>query len=335
MAIRFGLRLIGYVGSVTEMIRLAQLGEAAGFDSVWFPHDTFMYNTWVLTSAVAAHTKRIRIGSVGTNPYTTDPSEIATYIGTLDELSGGRCILGLGLHTREMVEWTGIGAGDYVERTREATEIIRALLRGETWNRSGAAFKWGDQCYLRFKPLRAQVPIYISAFGPDYLALAGAIGDGCLPMLTPPASADYMVSHIHRGAAQAGRRLDDFEISGCAWLSLSEDRKFAAEVMKKMVAYFGPYLEEQPLNAMGLSVAEMMPLKELVLAGRYEEAHARVTDAMLGIGITGSPDDVIRQIEVLAAKGITEINLGGPLGPDPAEAIRLMGQRVIPWFRQT
>ncbi len=330
---RFGLRLIGYVGSVPEMIRLAKLGEDAGFDSVWFPHDTFMHNTWVLTSAVAAQTTRIRIGSVGTNPYTTDPSEIATYVATLDELSGGRCILGLGLHTTEMVGWTGIDASDYIDRTREATEMIRALLRGETVEAHGPRYNWGEQCYLRLKPVRERVPIYISAFGPDYLALAGAIGDGCLPMLTPPASADYMVSSIRRGAEAAGRSLDNFELSGCAWLSLSGSRSSASAVMRKMVAYFGPYLEEPALNTMGVSVSDMLPLKELVLAGRYDEAYARVTDEMLNIGLTGTPRDVIRQVESLFAKGVTEVNLGGPLGPDPAEAIRLMGEEVIPWFR--
>ena len=94
-----GIRLIGYLGNSRELIRLAKLAENAGFDSVWFPHDTFMHNTWVLTTAAAEATSRIRIGTVGTNPYTTNPCEIATYAATLDDLSGGRLILGVGLHT--------------------------------------------------------------------------------------------------------------------------------------------------------------------------------------------------------------------------------------------
>lgn len=330
---RFGLRLIGYTAPVKRMVELAHLGEEAGFDSVWFPHDTFMHNTWVITSAVAAHTRRIAIGSVGTNPYTTDPSEIATYLATLDELSGGRAILGLGLHTTEMVEWTGISAADYLERTREATHLIRALLRGEHGPFRGKAFHWSGQCYLRWEPLRRAVPIYISAFGPEYLALSGAIGDGSLPMLTPPESAPYMVEHIRRGAREAGRSMDKFVISGCAWLSLSETRRAAADVMKKMVAYFGPYLEEPALNSVGLTVADMLPLKERIATGDYDGAWAKVTEPMLRIGITGTPEDVIRQVEKLREQGINEINLGGPLGPDPAEAIRLMGERVIPHFR--
>ena len=75
---------------------VGSLAEQKGFDFCWFPHDTFCKSTWVLTTAVAMRTERIKIGSVGTSPYTFDPSEIATYIATLDELSGGRAVLGLG-----------------------------------------------------------------------------------------------------------------------------------------------------------------------------------------------------------------------------------------------
>ena len=129
---KFGLRLIGYLGSSRELVRLAKLAEDAGFDSVWFPHDTFMHNTWVLTTAAAEATTTIQIATVGTNPYTTNPCEVATYAATLDELSGGRFVLGLGLHTEKMVEWTGIDASDCMRCTREAVDVVRALLKGET-----------------------------------------------------------------------------------------------------------------------------------------------------------------------------------------------------------
>lgn len=330
---KFGIRLIQYVGSARQIVKLAVLAEQAGFDYVWFPHDTFMQNTWVLTTAVAEHTSRINICTIGTNPYTSDPSEIATYIATLDELSEGRAVLGLGLHTAEMVEWTGIEAKNHLTRTREAIEIVRALLRGEVVSYQGREFSWCDQCYLRFKPWRAEIPIYVVAFGPDYLALSGAIGDGSLPMITPPESAVYMVAAIAAGARQAGRDLAEIDIAGCAWLALSESRSAVAKMLCPMVAYFGPYLEEPALATIGLSQADFQPHKELIAAGKYDEAYALVTEQMLRLAITGTPRDVIKRIERLAEAGISQVNLGGPLGPDPAEAIRLMGEQVIPYFR--
>jgi 5,10-methylenetetrahydromethanopterin reductase len=330
---KFGIRLIGYLGTIHELVRLAVLAEKAGFDYVWFPHDTFMANTWVITSAVAAHTSRIQIGSVGTNPYTTTPSEVATYIATLDELSHGRAVLGLGLHTEKMVEWTGISASDCMVRTREAVDIIRALLRGEVVAYQGEAFHWTGQCYLRFKPYRAAVPIYVCAFGAEYLAMSGAIGDGSLPMITPPESAAYMVKEITAGARAAGRNPADVDIAGCGWLSLAENRGEATKVLRKMISYFGPYLEAPALATIGLVPEDFRGISELVEAGKYDEAAAQVTDQMTDLAIRGTPQDVIRRIESIAAMGITQVSLGGPLGPDPAAAIRLMGEQVMPYFR--
>jgi len=330
---KFGLRLIGYRGTSRELIRLAKLAEHLGFDSVCFPHDTFLHNTWVLTTAAAEATSRIKIATVGTNPYTTNPAEIATYAATLDDLSGGRFILGLGLHTQKMVEWTGIDASDCMGFTREAVAIVRALLQGETVDYDGQHFKWSDQCYMRMPVLRKDLPIYVAGFGTEYLELSGEIGDGSLPMITPPESADYMVSNIRRGMARSTRDASDYVISGCAWLSLSESRQEAADIMRKMVAYFGPYLEEPALNSIGLSVADMQPLGELIQAGDYEAAWNSVTPEMIKLGITGTPQDVIEQVERLAEMGIDEVSLGGPLGPEPEKAIALMGSHVIPHFR--
>jgi 5,10-methylenetetrahydromethanopterin reductase len=329
---KFGIRFIGYVASMREIVQLSVEAEQAGFEYVWYPHDTFMHNTWVTTSAVAEHTSRIKIGSVGTNPYTTSPAEIATYIGTLDELSRGRVVLGLGLHTEKMVEWTGIDASNYMTRTREATEIIRALFRGEVVDYQGEEFQWTEQCYLRFKPFRSDIPIYICPFGEDYLKLSGAIGDGSLPMITPPASASYMVAPILAGARQAGREPADVDIAGCAWLSISNERSAATAVLRSMVSYFGPYLEAPALEKIGLVPEDFDEIRKHLDAGRYDQAEASVTDDMFKLALAGTPKDIIKQIEALAAQGITQVNLGGPIGPDPSAAIRLMGAEVIPYF---
>ena len=122
-------------------------------------------------------------------------------------------------------------------------------------------------------------------------------------------------------------------VSGCGWLSLSTEKAAASEVMKNLAAYFGPYLEDHALRTIGLGAADFAPLRELVDAGRMEEAREQVTPDMLRLGIAGTPAEVIDQIHELADAGVNEVNLGGPLGPNPEEAIRLMGKEVIPAFR--
>lgn len=331
--LRFGIRLIEFLGPSRDLLRLAVAAETAGVDSVWFPHDTFMRNTWVLTSAAAMLTTKVQLGGVGINVYTNNPAEIATYAATLDELSGGRCILGLGMHTADMVRWTGLDTSDYLQRTRDAVDLIRRLLRGEVATHPGPSYRWGKQCYLRFKPLRPEIPIFIGAFGREYQELSGEIGDGSQPMITPPSSARFQTESIERGIARAGRDRSRFVISGCAWLSLSADRRAAAACMRDMIATFGPYLEDEALATAGLRRTDFDAIRSCADRRDYAGARARVTDEMLELGITGTPAEIIARIEALSAAGIDEIGFGGPLGPDPEAAIRLLGREVIPYFR--
>ena len=125
----FSIRLLDHLAPARTLVDWAVLAEEKGFDGCWFPHDTFRKHSWILGAAVAENTQRMTIGAVGVNPYTFDPSEIATYIATLDELSGGRAVLGLGMHTGEMVEWLGLKASDMIQRTREAVEMVRVAAR--------------------------------------------------------------------------------------------------------------------------------------------------------------------------------------------------------------
>jgi len=330
---KFGLRLIEYVGSPRQLVELAVLAEKVGFDSVWFPHDPFMRHTWVMMAAVAEHTDRIQIGTVGTNPYTTDPSEIASFIATLDDLSKGRSILGLGLHTRDMVGWTGHDATEVIERTRQSVEMIRALFAGEVVARETSEFSWSDQCYLRFEPYRREIPIYVAGFGPEYMTLSGEIGNGSLPMITPPESSAYMSAPILAGATAAGRKAEAVDICGCAWLSLSADGSGTQDLLRPMAAYFGPYLEDGAMATIGLSRADFSDIRGHIDNARYDAAQAAVGGNMFKLGLAGSPQDIIPRIEAAAEMGVTHINLGGPIGPDPAEAVRLMGERVIPQFK--
>ena len=321
---RFGLRLVEHVGPARELVGLAALADEVGFDAVWFPHDPFMKHAWAMTAAVAERTSRVQIGTVQTTPYLNEPSEAATFLATLDELSGGRAALGYGLHTDEMVGWLGFDASDRVERIRSSVDTVRRLLHGETV---------GTERYLRFQPLRPDPPIYVTPFGRDLLELAGEIGDGALPLVMPPEAAPSVVEAIHAGARRAGRDPAEVDVAACVWLSLAEDGAAAAASLRPIVAYFAPYFLDEQLAPARLSREDFQPVRDALAAGDYAGAAAAVTEEMLRLAIFGTPEDAIDAVAGLHEAGVTHVSLGGPLGPDPAEAIRLVAERVIPAFR--
>jgi len=149
----------------------------------------------------------------------------------------------------------------------------------------------------------------------------------------PPEAAPGVVEAIHAGAQRAGRDPAEVDIAACVWLSVAEDGRAAAASLRPIVAYFAPYFLDEQLAPAGLTREDFEPVREALAAADYEGAAAAVTDDMLRLAIVGSTEDAIAAIERLADAGVTQVCLGGPLGPDPAAAVRLIGERVIPAFR--
>lgn len=328
---RFGLRLLTMGTGLREVVQLAQKAEQAGFDQVWLPYDPFMESVLALAVVIAESTSRIGVG-VMVSPYSLDPSELASYVATLDLLSEGRALVSVGFHTTEMCRWTGHDPADALARTQQTVELVRALLRGETAVCDGPVYRWTHDCYLRFEPLRREIPIYVAAFGDQLLELSGAIGDGSFPRLLPPEAAHDIVPVIQRGILGADRALSEVDVAGCVWVSVAAERSEAAATLRPMVSYFGPYLEDTTLAPIGLSAADFDPIRKLHTQQRSDEADTLVTDQMLRLAIVGTPADLIDRFEVLSGIGVTQVNVGGPLGPEPAEAIALIGSQVIPHF---
>ena len=229
-------------------------------------------------------------------PDTTDPSEIAAYLGTLDLPYRGRAALGLGLHTDKMVRWLGYDPGDLEERLRTSVATIRALLRGEVVTAANGPFAWGNECRLRFEPLRSDPPLHIAAFEAELLRLGGAIGDGVMPMATPPESVAALAGDVRAGAAAAGRATGDVAVVACAWLAIGAPEGPASARLRQMIATFGPYLEERALTTLGLSPDDFDGIRALVDAGRLAEAAASATADMLRLALVGTAEEAGERI---------------------------------------
>jgi 5,10-methylenetetrahydromethanopterin reductase len=331
--LKFGIRLLGTLGDAKRLQRLGVVAEKSGFDACWFAHDPFQRNSWVSAVAVASATKKISIG-YNVKPYTIDPSEVATFAAGLDETSQGRAILGLGSHTETMYDWLGLNRGNLVDLTHESIDLIRGLLRGNTMEFNGKYFHWNKECYLRFDPLRRNLPIYIPGIGKKMFELSGMIADGSLPMATPPESIDYPINHIREGARKAGRDFSKIDCVGLIWIYVSKSGHVNKMALKRVIAYFLPYLEDEMINRVGITQREdVEPIRRKLLRGDYGGAAESVTDKMLELAVYGAPKECIQRIEAMAKKGATSVSIGGPLGKDPEEAIKLIGREIIPEFR--
>jgi 5,10-methylenetetrahydromethanopterin reductase len=331
--VRFGIRFNDAFGPVREVVALAQLAEAAGFDVIWYCHDLFLRDAWVTLTAIAAATSRVRIGTCIVNPFTADPAEIAMHAATLQEYSGGRFILGIGPGEPSFLDLVGKRQRQPLTGLREAVLILRRLLAGEAAPFDGAVFRdWKPGARLP-QPPATPIPIYIGGQGPRAIRLMGELGDGALPLIFPPAYFPTVMTLLAQGAAAAGRDLSAIDVAPCFWFSLGDERVAAEDAMRRMIASYGHYLRDDMLAPIGLRQADLAPLGARWLAGDHADAEAMVQGRMFDLAVIGGVDDVLPRLRQLVAQGATQINMGPPLGPDSRRAIALLAEQVLPMLR--
>ncbi|HEU5422484.1 MAG TPA: LLM class flavin-dependent oxidoreductase, partial [Nitrolancea sp.] len=234
--------------------------------------------------------------------------------------------LGLAAGAGEFLKWVGIEQRTPLATTREAMTAVRALLAGEP------VAGWLPEAYLRF-PARP-LPIYLGAFGPGMLRLAGEVADGVLPLLFPPEHIETVLPLVEAGAARAGRSLEEIDVAACVWCSVAEDRAAAEDALKDKIAYYGHALGPLIWDRLGLTQADFRPIEHALMTERDPaRARALVDERMLRIGVVGTPADLIARLEGLVVRGVRHLSFGPPLGPDVAAAIVAIGREVIPHFR--
>jgi 5,10-methylenetetrahydromethanopterin reductase len=206
------------------------------------------------------------------------------------------------------------------------------LLRGEPAAFDGRFLQgWTDDAYLRV-PTRP-IPIYLGALGPRMLRAIGAVADGGLPLLFPPERYTTAARLVAEGAQRAGRDPSEVDLAACIWCSLSSDRAAAEAALADKVAYYGPAMGPLTLDRLQLTRADFAPIEQALMRDRDPaRARAFVTPQMLRIGVVGTPADLIPRLEGLVTAGARHLSFGPPLGPDPVEAIELLGREVLPHF---
>jgi 5,10-methylenetetrahydromethanopterin reductase len=236
-ALPIGLELAGEP-SVLEMMTIARRAEALGYESVWLTETRFTRDAITTAAAVAAVTERMRIATAVINPYTRGAALTAVTTATLDELAGGRFILGIGPGSPTVLARQGIAFARPLPRLRETVDVVRRMLRGETVQ-IGGELDAGRGAALDFTPVRPAVPIYLGVTGPKALALAGEIADGV--MLNGFVSAEYTeraVEIVRAAAETAGRGPESVEIAASIVTSIAADGARARDAIRPLIATY-------------------------------------------------------------------------------------------------
>jgi 5,10-methylenetetrahydromethanopterin reductase len=239
---KIGLELPGEP-SVPEMMVVARQAEALGYESIWLTETRFTRDAVTTTSTVATATRTARVATAVVNPFTRGAVLMAVTAATLDEVCGGRLVLGIGPGSPTILERQGIRFDQPLARLRETVEVVRRLLRGEEVSFTGKTIQV-NRAQLDFTPIRSTIPIYLGVTGPKALALAGEIADGVI--FNGFVSLEYTnraVEIVRSSARASGRDPDELEIAGSIVVSVDAMRETALNAVRPLVAL---YLAEFP-----------------------------------------------------------------------------------------
>jgi F420-dependent oxidoreductase-like protein len=323
----------------------AQEAERLGYDSLWtaeaYGTDSITPLTWI-----AAHTERVHVGSAIMQMPARTPAMTAMTAMTLDLMSGGRFLLGLGLSGPQVVEgWHGQPYGKPLAKTREYVEIVRAILcREEPLEHHGEHYDIpydGPGATGLGKPLkiighpRADIPIYVAAMGPKNVELAAEIADGWLPIFfSPYRLAETYGAALDAGFTKAGHRKSraDFDIAPSATVLVGDDVDTLCGLVKPVIALYVGGMGARGRNfyndlacRFGYEAAAK-EVQDLYLDGKKQEAAAAVPDDLIDeIALVGPKERIAERLEPWREAGVTTMIV---LGQQP-DALRLMAELVL------
>jgi len=317
---RLGLH-VGYWGlglSAQEQLGLVREAESLGFHSVWAA-EAYGSDTATVLAWLAAQTERIAIGSAIFQMPARSPAMTAMTAATLDNLSGGRMLLGIGSSGPQVAEgWHGQRFARQIQRTREYVAIVRKALARERVEYEGETYRLplpdgpGKALKLTIAPVQERIPIYIAAIGPNNTRLTGEIADGWMPTFFSPEHIGDFRSLLEEGAARGGHELDPaFDIAPMVNVVLDEDLDRARDAMRPFLALYAGGMGSRERNFYKELVVRYGyeeaadEVQELYLAGRREEAAAALPEELIDrVSLCGPRERIAERLELYREAGV-------------------------------
>jgi F420-dependent oxidoreductase-like protein len=307
---------VGYWGlgmGPAEQLRVVQEAERLGYDSVWAA-EAYGSDAATVLAWLAAGTRTIKLGSAIFQMPGRSAAMTAMTAATIDELSGGRMLLGIGSSGPQVAEgWHGQRFARQLQRSREYVAVVRMALARERVEFHGETIELplpdgpGKALKLTIKPAQERIPIYLAAIGPKNTALAGEIADGWIPTFFSPDHVGDLRALLAQGAARSGRSLDGFDIAPTVNAYVSDDRDAARNLMRPVLALYIGGMGSRDQNFYNKLVSRYgfedaaHQVQDLYLDGKREEAGAAIPDELIDMVSLCGPREVVR--DRLAAFG--------------------------------
>ena len=314
-----------------RLIATAQEAERLGYDSVWAA-EAYGSDAATVLAFMAARTQTIKLGSAIFQMPGRSPAMTAMTAATLDQLSGGRMLLGIGSSGPQVAEgWHGQRFARQLRRTREYVEVVRMALARDRVEYRGETIELplpdgpGRALKMMIGPVQGSVPIYLAAIGPKNTALAGEIADGWLPTLFSPEYVADFRGRLEEGAARGGRSLEAFDVAPIVNAYVSDDLERARDVMRPGLALYVGGMGSVDQNFYNRAVrrygfeAEAREIQELYLSGRKNEAATAVPAELIDmVSLCGPRDRVRERLEAFRRAGVGTL-LVAPMAFAPEE----------------
>ncbi len=301
--------------ALDKTLERVALADRLGYDAAYTTHIAGRDSLTTLM-AYASASERIRLGTGVVPIFSRTPATMAQTAATIDEYSGGRMVLGLGVSHKATVEhWHGAKIDKPVTQMREYTGAVRAILRGEEPPDSE---RFPTKFAFMGYEARAELPIYIAALSPNMLGLAGEIADGVMLWLCCPSYIrETVVPSVREGLEKAGRSGDDFDIVAAVPIALTDDPEAARATFRQdLIPYASLPFYRAMLESSGFN-DEIAAFDAGMAEGDIERAKAGLSDRMLlqlaGIGTTDNVHDAVKRYQ---DAGVTSPGVGGMSGTD-------------------
>jgi F420-dependent oxidoreductase-like protein len=311
---------VGYWGlglTSQEQLAIVQEAERLGYDSVWAA-EAYGSDAATILAWLAAGTSTIKLGAAIFQIPARSAAMTAMTAATIDQLSGGRMLLGVGASGPVVSEgWHGQRYGRMLQRTREYVAVVRMALARERVQFKGETLELplpdgpGKPLKLTISPVQERIPIYLAAIGPKNTALAGEIADGWIPTLFSPEHVAEFRGHLEEGAARGGRTLDGFDIAPTVNVFVTDDRAAARDAMRPYLALYVGGMGSRRENFYNRLVQRYgfedaaREVQDHYLAGRREEAAAALPAELIDLVSLCGPADVVRErLQVFRDAGV-------------------------------